>query len=107
MRFSQSPRDRDLRFLALSAIERNTAVLEWSLHCRGEGVLMPVLSTVPCMSRITDFGLRLVKWRSSPLHSPAHPRPFTSHFVARAVNSGEVWVREREREREKGEVGCG
>ena len=38
MRFSQSPRDRDLRFLALSAIERNTAVLEWSLHCRGEGV---------------------------------------------------------------------
>ena len=55
MRFSQSPRDRDLRFLALSEIERSTVVLEWSLHCRGEGVLMPVLSTIPCMSRITDF----------------------------------------------------
>jgi len=63
MRFSQSPRDRDLRFLALSEIERSTVVLEWSLHCRGEGVLMPVLSTIPCMRGITDFGHRLVIWR--------------------------------------------
>ena len=31
MRFSQSPRDRDLRFLALSEIERSTVVLERAL----------------------------------------------------------------------------
>ena len=32
MRFSQSPRDRDLRFLALSEIERSTVVLEFEIY---------------------------------------------------------------------------